>query len=336
LEEEIMPEQDKDFKPSETFDVNDVEIFSVGKWNGEEYTEKDLDDMVEAHSLLMNEVKPYLKLGHNDKQVLLQKDGLPAAGWVVNLKRVGKKLVADFKGIPRKVKELIDKKAYGRFSSEIYWDLKIDEKKYRRVLKAVALLGADTPAVSNLDDFIALYTENKLEYEQLKTYHEEDNNMDDKIYSIMEGKVKEYELKLQGQESEIKQYKDSISNLEGQVKKLTETIENSHKEMKDKEIKSFIEKAVADCKILPAQVEKYTALAGKDFESVKGLVEGMPKLVEIGEKSKQTEKPKKYSEMKDEEKDEKIVEKIEEYMKEHKDASYKEAYNYAFKAVKEV
>jgi hypothetical protein len=323
-----MPKEYKEFNPSETFDVNDVEILSVGKWNGDEYTEQDLDDMVEAHSLLRNEIKPYLKLGHDGKQVLLQKDGLPAAGWVVNLKRSGRKLVADFKGIPKKIKELIDKKAYGRFSSEIYWDLKIDQKKYRRVLKAVALLGADTPAVLNLDDFIALYTEDKIEYGQLKTYHEEVKNMDEKIYSIMEGKVKDYELKIAEQDKTIVQHKESISNLESQIKKLTLDIEAKEQETKEKEIKLFIDEQVKEIKILPSQVEKYTVLARKDFTSVQELMKDMPKLISTETESYQTSKPekvKKYSEMNDIEKDEIQDKKTKEYIIEHKDVKYKDA-----------
>ena len=190
-----------EFQLSETYDVNDVEIFSSGEWNKDVYTDKDLDDMVIAFNELRNDIKPYIKLGHDDKQKLIQKDGLPSAGWITNLKRVGTKLVADFKGIPKKIKELIEKKAYGRFSSEIYWDLYIGDKKYRRVLKAVALLGADTPAVQNLDDFINLYNENKLNYGNLKNYHIKENDMEEKIYNDLQSKVKEYELKIQDQEN---------------------------------------------------------------------------------------------------------------------------------------
>ena len=162
------------------YNVDGVEIFKAGKWNGDEYTEADLDDIATSYAEIGGELKPYLKLGHNATQPLL--DGMPAAGWVQNVRRQGASLVADFVNVPKKIKELIDKKAYGRMSSEIYWNLKSGDKNYRRALKAVALLGADTPAVRTLDDFINLYTDKKIECECEKNYHE-DKRMDEKIYT---------------------------------------------------------------------------------------------------------------------------------------------------------
>jgi hypothetical protein len=35
----------------------DVEIFATGKWNGDNYTDKDLDAMVEAFTALSDTVK---------------------------------------------------------------------------------------------------------------------------------------------------------------------------------------------------------------------------------------------------------------------------------------
>ena len=317
-----------EFKEQQTYDVNNVEIFSTGKWNGDSYTEKDLDDIVLAYQELQGDMKPYLKLGHDDKQQLLQKDGLPSAGWIVNLKRKGQKLLADFKGIPKKIKELIEKTAYGRFSSEIYWDLKIDNKKYRRVLKAVALLGADTPAVQNLDDFINLYTENKLEYEKLKIHDKkEESDMSEEMIKTLQEDIKTYKENERTFEADIKTYKEeneklvkTNKELEGTVKELTQKIETTEAEQKEKDIKLFIDKAVEEKKILPSQTEKYTKLAMNDFESVQEIVKNNPELVDTEEESQHIEKPKtkKYSEMTDEEKDEYKVEKANEYMKENK------------------
>jgi hypothetical protein len=324
---------DKNFQQSETFDVNDVEIFSTGKWNGDKYTEKDLDDMVEAYSLLQQEIKPFLKLGHDDKQVLIQKDGLPSAGWITNLKRMGNKLVADFKGIPRKIKELIEKKAYGRFSSEIYWDLTHGGKKYRRVLKAVALLGADTPAVQNLDDFINLYNENKLEYGILKNYHNLESDMDEQIVKDLQAEVREYKDQVKSFEADVKTYKEENdqlkkdkTELEGKVKTLTKDIETKEQEQKKSEIKLFINKAVEEKKILPSQVEKYSKLAESDFESVQDVIKNMPELdVNTEGESHSTEKPKKYEAMTTEEKDEFKVEKAYALMKDDKELNFRTA-----------
>ena len=83
-------------EPAGLFSIKDVEIFSTGTWNGKEITEKDLDNIVDAFSKTKEVVRPFLKLGHDDNQKLIQNDGLPAAGWVENVRKVGGKLRADF------------------------------------------------------------------------------------------------------------------------------------------------------------------------------------------------------------------------------------------------
>jgi hypothetical protein len=146
------------YSAPETFDIPGVEIFAAGKWNGDDYSVKDLDDIVESFQELKGKVKPYLKIGHGDDQKLLRDDELPSAGWISNLKRVGKKLVADFVRIPKRIYEVLQRGAYSRISSELWWDIPIDGKTYRRVLKAVSILGGETPAVTNLNDILDLYS----------------------------------------------------------------------------------------------------------------------------------------------------------------------------------
>lgn len=124
--------------------IRGVEIFATGKHNGDDYTEKDLDDMVDAFGKL--DYKPALKLGHIKDKTGEQ----PAYGWVEGLKRVGNKLVADFVDVHDKVAEAIRKRMFDRVSSEIYFNLKRGEKTFRRALKAVALLGSEVPAVAGL------------------------------------------------------------------------------------------------------------------------------------------------------------------------------------------
>lgn len=123
--------------------IRGVEIFATGTHNGDEYTEKDLDDMVEAHRAL--DFHPALKVGHTK-----DKPGDPSYGWVSNLRRVGQKLVADFEGMHDSVIEAIRKRSYDNVSAEVYFNLKRAGKTFRRALKAVALLGAEVPAVANL------------------------------------------------------------------------------------------------------------------------------------------------------------------------------------------
>ena len=137
--------------------IEGVEIFSAGTWNGDTYTVADLDEMVRAFSDTSKTWKPFLKLGHDDNQALLQADGYPAAGWIGKLYRAGEKLVADFVDIPEKIYELIQNRAYRTVSSEIYWNIEVNGSKYPYVLGAVALLGADLPAVQNLAGILSMY-----------------------------------------------------------------------------------------------------------------------------------------------------------------------------------
>ena len=155
-----MGKKDEKYDLPPTFDISDVEIFAAGTPKGHTYTEKDIEGIVAGFYETKTEIKPYLKFGHDydKKDVSFSSvSGLPAVGWIENLRKVGKKIVADFKQVPKKVYELIKAQAYKRVSSEIFWNIEVNGKKYNRLLKAVSLLGADTPAVGSLKDIISLY-----------------------------------------------------------------------------------------------------------------------------------------------------------------------------------
>lgn len=127
---------------AELFELAGVEIFRAGTWNGDKYTEQDLDDMVAAFADVG--YRPPLKLGHKEAS------GAPAYGWVKAIRRVGDKLVADFMDLPQKVYDAVKGHRFDSVSSEIFWNIKRGAKVFRRALKAVALLGAEIPAVSGL------------------------------------------------------------------------------------------------------------------------------------------------------------------------------------------
>ena len=143
----------------ETVTLYGVEIFSAGTWNNDTYSDGDIAAMVAAFHELKDRLSPPLKLGHNDEQKILAKDGLPAAGWISNLFQRGGKLLADIAGVPRKVADLIKTGAFRKRSAEIWWDYTDPGTglKFPRVLCGLALLGADLPAVTCLDDILALY-----------------------------------------------------------------------------------------------------------------------------------------------------------------------------------
>ena len=143
-----------------TYDVPGVEVMAVGTWNNDVYKQEDLDLVARNFSLLKAQVKPPLVLGHGE-QKLLEASGLPAAGWVSKLRRVGNKLLADFSDVPRAVANIIKNKGYKRVSVEIYPNYQAPNGiRFGLTLARIALLGTDIPAIKTLKDVEALYSEN--------------------------------------------------------------------------------------------------------------------------------------------------------------------------------
>ena len=142
-------------------ELNGVEILSAGKYKAQsglvEITDAMIDTMVANFQRLKNHIKPPLKLGHTEKQILAQEDGQPALGWVSRVYRKGSKLVADLMEVPDEMIEAIRAGHYAHVSPEIYPDASqisgsgafADVKG--PVLKAIAALGADMPAIKVLE-----------------------------------------------------------------------------------------------------------------------------------------------------------------------------------------
>jgi hypothetical protein len=145
-------------------DLKNAEILAVGTWEGSQvvtFDESTLDDMVRAFAALNQAGRVPLKLGHNAEQSVT--DGHPALGWVQRVWRDGQRLLADFTDIPTIVYEAIRKGLYKFVSSEVLLDSKVGGESFAAVLDAVALLGADIPAVSNLKDLQSLTMARRLE-----------------------------------------------------------------------------------------------------------------------------------------------------------------------------
>jgi len=144
----------------ETVDYPGLEIFSEGVFNNDTYSAADLQAMVDAFPLVGFE--PTVKAGHPDGQEDEKKArmvfGAPALGYVSRIYVNGKKLIADLKQVPKRFADLIKAGAFKRISAEIYWDY---AKKWPRVLKSVAFLGADIPALTDLKAIESLYEKNE-------------------------------------------------------------------------------------------------------------------------------------------------------------------------------
>ncbi|MCK9569887.1 ChaB family protein [Candidatus Pacearchaeota archaeon] len=165
-------EQDKDGKwvkkapkmnELPTIDIPDQEILGVGTWPASpapiKVTEAMLTDLVTAAAELTatSNYEPPIKLGHDDGQKLLQADGFPAAGWVHNIRKVGDKILCDFKQVPAKLGEIINAGGYKKKSPELRQNYVSGGKTYPWVIRAVSILGADIPACKSTSDIQALY-----------------------------------------------------------------------------------------------------------------------------------------------------------------------------------
>jgi len=231
----------------ETHSIQGVEIFSVGVWNGDEYSIEDLIGMVAAFEANKNTVRPFLKLGHDEDQKLLQKDGYPAAGWIDRLYMRGEKLVADFSSIPKTIFDLISNKAYRNVSSEIYCNVNILDNTYKYMLGAVALLGADTPGVMNLSDILGMYT--KLYSKEIRTYN---------LTSTISVENKETTVSKSEQELKLELDLKAKADENEQIKKDFSKAQDDGK-LKDEELITLRkEKADAEAAVVVANIEKFS------------------------------------------------------------------------------
>ena len=242
-------------------EIKGVEIFAEGTWNGHNITADHLANIEAAFHSTKGKVLPHLKLGHDDNQEFLQKDGLPAAGWINNVYREGRKLLADFVDIPDKVAELIKKKAYRKVSSEIYHGLAIDGQTFPDMLGAVSLLGSDLPAVTCLDDMLALYGQDKSQVNKTKSIYDITKDVEKKVFNFSKDQLEGDEMpqteieKLQEQLKEANSKVDKFTNDKAEMQKQLEANQKLVKEASEKVEKFSKDMAEKDKKIADYALE---------------------------------------------------------------------------------
>ncbi len=349
---------------SQTYELKDVEVFGKGTWKGNKITDKDLDDIVNNTNEIIDKLKPKVKLGHGDKQDLLRKTGLPAGGWITKLKRAGDKILVNIKEVPKVLYQLIKNGAYKRISSEILvgYTEPSTKKKYNKVLSAIAFLGADLPAVTNLKDIAALYDFN--EDANLIIYEKMTKKVDKKrkeVY-VMPGKVtiteienkkyvavEDYEKIEKEKEAsdkekeEVKGFKEKFEAEEKKSKEAEEKLGKISKEKRETEIKTFIDDHCSDkdMRFLPKQKEVLMALveSTSDEKKIKFTVDDketklsqrelLEKFIELQPNFSDSifAELSKGEEEEEEGKDKLSPEekKVQKYMDDHEKATYREA-----------
>lgn len=158
----------------ETRDLHDVEILATGgpyfgqgsPPEGDNFDLDYLEQIARNNNELADQVQPFVKVGHNSAQRLLRNSGLftdeqPAAGHLENFRVRGTKLVCDIRDVPKKLADLVEKKAFRKRSVELARVVRQSadggDKERKLVVSALALLGAKAPAVRTLDDIAAWY-----------------------------------------------------------------------------------------------------------------------------------------------------------------------------------
>lgn len=139
------------------FDIPKMEIFRIGTHNGEDFNEDDLEEIALNFYRLRNELRPVLKITHEDDQINLA--GLASYGDVVDVwtekdDNGEKRLYAKIENVPGEVIDFIKDRRFPQRSVEIYPEFKLgtraEGKIYKNVLKAIALLGSQMPAVTGM------------------------------------------------------------------------------------------------------------------------------------------------------------------------------------------
>jgi hypothetical protein len=157
MKKEMALIEDKLKKDFDDLGDCEMEIFRCGTHNGDKFIESDLEEIASNFHKLKDELRPKLKITHRENQETI--GGLASYGDIVDvfLRRLedgSKRLFAKLSNIPKEVLDLIKNRRFPERSIEIYPRFKLGTKDdspiYKNVLKAIALLGHEMPAVPGM------------------------------------------------------------------------------------------------------------------------------------------------------------------------------------------
>lgn len=299
-------------------DINNIEIFATGTWVGNKkliVTGNMLDDMVNSFNELTAKVdgfRPFLKLGHKEMQGFGGESGAPSFGFISKIWRQHDKIIANFSNVPDALVDLVNQGRYNAVSIEFLPKVTFGGSTFKSVLRAVALLGAELPAVKSLKGLSAsLMSEDAYEFEDadpIETLEKEaivpdatysKSQVDDLVEAAVSKAIDETTTSLAESTENLV---TGIAERDEKIVTLTEGKETAEKALKnyvmasDKaEVEALIDGAIDEGKVLPAEKEKYMALAsieatvkmGEDTTSARDLVasifKDLPKRVDLSE-----------------------------------------------------
>jgi len=216
-----------------------VEIFEGGRQTDNAgrckyYSDEELDRMVNSYNPQKDEIP--IVIGHPsyEPQRKYPEEGKPAFGWVENLKREGKKVLAKFKEVPEEFERVV---------RQGFWKKRSVSLRPDGTIKHVGFLGASHPAVKGLSDIKFNEEKNDL------IYYFSENGGNDMAANV---NLAEVDLK----EKEIQDLKNTLAGLIDQQKEKDKEIN----ELKTQAVSSeFAEKArqrEEELANLKAEIEK--------------------------------------------------------------------------------
>ena len=254
-----------------------VEIFATGRWKGNKditVTSGDLDEMLLSFNSLSMQVsgyKPFLKLGHQEQQKYFgQKTGAPNLGFVERIWREGEKILADFSNVPDELLDLIEQRRYNTVSIEMYPSIEHEGKTFKNVLTAVAILGAELPAVKGLKELAeSLFAEDQLVFgDGILTFQQETDAVftQEQVDALIAAAVAKTEKT--AAEAAAGTFAAERTTLQGQIEILTGERDSAQKALFDfeaavtkTEISAVVDGAIKEGKIVPKDKEDYIAMA---------------------------------------------------------------------------
>jgi hypothetical protein len=242
------------------------EIFSVGIWNGMKFELNDLKDIAKSFAALQEVIRVPLKLGHDDNQPLT--DGLPAIGWVesvtLNEAKDPPKLEAEFRIISPEVIRAIELEMYQSVSIELDLGVTYKDSDFNFVLTGVALLGAQLPAVNNLNDIGKYFKrkESELTFSKAETLHfnfnNEDKTMSDEKLNNLQEQITKLTDGIALSKEETEKVNSENEKLKAKVAKFEKDAADSAYKAQRADIESQLETLVKQNKILPSVRETFT------------------------------------------------------------------------------
>lgn len=274
-------------------------IFKAGKHtdsagNTKEWTEKDLDKIVESYDPAKHEAP--IVIGH-------PKTNAPAFGWVEKLKRVGDTLYALPKQLANEFVEMVNKGLFKKRSISLYPD---------GTLRHIGFLGAQPPAVKGLPD--VEFGDENLETIEMDNLNGDLNEPEDKQqahFKEMEEKLKQYEMQLQAlskKEREFEELETKYAQLIAEKNTLEKELHKQKRNAQLKEFAEILDKAISDGKLLPKMkdnmIKLYEVVSSiplyefsegvktNPTELINEIINSMPKIIDFDEHAKQEPKEK--------------------------------------------